>query len=176
MPQYSGQSPLAQNFDQAISNLVGLGDSGYQYHDHSWFQQSEHQASGGKYAGDVDENQLKALDRDLQTQVRVILSKQTGIPQDQKRAAQQRMAPLFGPAAAQGSGTSPASPPAHAAATAAPASSPAPSGQPKAAPKGPSKGTVKKSAFLKANQGATDADWNAIKPQLAQQGYDTKDE
>ena len=128
MPQYSGQSPLAQNLDQALSNLVGLGDSGYQYHDHSWFQQSEHQASDGKYAGDVDESQLKALDRDLQTQVRVILSKQTGIPQDQKRAAQQRMAPLFGPAAAQGSGTSPASPPAAAAATAAPASSPAPSG------------------------------------------------
>ena len=88
---------------------------------------TEHQATNGKYAGDVTEDQLKALDRDLQTQVRVILSKQTGIPQDQKRAAQQRMGPLFGPAA-QGSGNSPASPPAPAAATTPPASSPAAGG------------------------------------------------
>jgi hypothetical protein len=38
-----------------------------------------------------------------------------------------------------------------------------------------SKGTVKKSAFLKENPGATDADWEAIKPQLKAQHYDTVD-
>jgi hypothetical protein len=81
------------------------------------------------------------------------------------------MAPLFGPAAPAGSGTPPVSPQANAAPPAAGASSPSPQGGQKQ-----SKGIVKKSRFLKENPGATDADWNAMKPQLQQAGYDTKDE
>jgi hypothetical protein len=133
MPQYGGTNPTIKYFDDAIANIVGLGDSGYQYHGHDNLGAPD---SSGKFAGDVTQDQLKNLERDLQTQIRIILSKQTGLPPDQKRAAAQRMAPLFGPAATYGpnpavprSGNPPASPPAAAAPTRAPASSPAPSGE-----------------------------------------------
>ena len=139
LPQYSGNTPSIKYFDDALANIVGLGDNGYQYHGKQNLGQPD---SSGKFAGDVTQDQLKNLERDLQTQIRVILSKQTGLPPDQKRAAAQRMAPLFGPAATYGpepavprSGNPPASPPAAAATHPAPASSPGSGGLPPEAAK-----------------------------------------
>ena len=40
---------------------------------------------------------------------------------------------------------------------------------------GHTKGVVRKSAFLKANPHATAADWDEVKPQLKNQGYDVED-
>lgn len=166
LPQYKDMKTL----DDALANIVGQGDNGYQYH-----QKSDLGKPGpdGKYSGGVDEAGLKNLERDLQTQIRAVMSgsKETALSPQARRAAMGRMQPLFGPAAAPaGSTTSPVSPQAGATPTGA-ASSPSPAGGKK-----PSKGIVKKSAFLKENPGATEADWQAIKPQLTDQGYDTKDE
>lgn len=166
LPQYATMT----TFDDALKNIVGQGDYGFQYHRKSDVGAPD---KHGKYSGDVDENKLKQMERDLQNQIRVVLSstKLTALPPNERRAVLNRMAPVFGPAA-QGSGTPPASPQAHAATpTGAPSSAPPAGGQKKA-----SKGVVRKSAFLKANPGATDADWKTIKPQLASQGYDVKDE
>jgi hypothetical protein len=162
LPQYKDMKTL----DDALANIVGQGDNGYQYHAKSDLGKPD---ASGKYSGNVDEAGLKALERDLQTQIRAVMSgsKLTALSQSARRAAMGRMQPLFGPAASTGSGA-PGSPQAKAAQPRAAASSPSPSGG--------SKGVVKKSAFLKENPGATDADWQAVKPQLKEQGYDVKDE
>lgn len=98
MPQYGGANPTIKNLGDALANIVGIGDNGYAYHNRSYLQ--EHGPdSNGKFSGDVTEDQLKGLERDLQNQIRIILSKQTGLPPEQKRAAAQRMLPLFTPAA-----------------------------------------------------------------------------
>lgn len=276
LPQYAKSTTL----DDALANIVGQGDSGYQYHQKSDLGKPD---SSGKYSGGMDEKALKTLERDLQTQIRAVMSgsKLTGMSPNERRAVTGRMKPLFGPAAApQGSGTPQGSPPANAAQPAASDSSPAPQGafvtqsfhgkqipgmvaqgnlditkrpnidngdgshsstfsmsfgtdkgevlvpgvgdgktyparklttkealdqyrktgnnfgtfkDVKSAdsyaqtlhedqakygngPHKESKGTVKKSAFLRENKGATDADWKAVKPQLQQQGYDVKDD
>lgn len=175
MPQYSGDTSKpgamrnsdgnAINLDDALANIVGQGDYGYAYHSRAELKKNP----DGSYSGRVTDDQLRQIERDLQNQMRAILSssKVQGMSPQERRTVLNRMMPLFGPAA-QGSGTPPASP------QATPQSPPAPASS--SAPGGGSKGTVKKSAFLKANQGATDADWNAIKPQLQKQGYETKDE
>jgi hypothetical protein len=148
---------------------VGQGDNGYQYHSRSDLGQPD---KSGKYSGDATADQLKAMERDLQTQIRAVLSgpKETALSPEARRAVVSRMAPLFGPAAPAGSGTSPVSPQANAAPSAPPASSPGAQGGKK-----PSKGEVWKSDFMKENKGATDADWDAMKTQLKSEGYDPVD-
>lgn len=123
LPQYKDMT----TFDDALANLVGQGDNGYQYHSRSNLGQPD---KGGKYSGDVTGDQLKTMERDLQTQIRAILSgpKETALSPEARRAVVSRMAPLFGPAAPAGSGTSPVSPQANAAPPAAGASSPSPQG------------------------------------------------
>ena len=167
LPQYKTMTTL----DDALANIVGQGDNGYQYHQKSDLGKP---GADGKYSGGVDEAGLKNLERDLQTQIRAVMSglKETALSPQARRAAMSRMQPLFGPAAAPaGRGTTPDSPQAKPQPSGGSASSPAPQSGKK-----PTKGVVKKSAFLKENPGATDADWQAVKPQLTDQGYDTKDE
>jgi hypothetical protein len=48
-------------------------------------------------------------------------------------------------------------------------------GEPQAQSQAQSKGIVRKAAFLHANQGATEADWNSMKVQLQAQGYEIKE-
>jgi len=288
MPKYSDpKTTKFPNLDDALANIVGQGDDGYQYHGRKDLGQPD---KGGKYSGAVSEDQLKELERDLQVQIRTVMTSQKlqGMSREERRAALNRMMPLFGPAA-QGSATPPASPQAPGAANPASSSSTAPGGsnQFMATPnptglkesgnlpiwnrptvrnadgthsseystsfrdektgyevlvptvvdgkfltpdgKKPregsaeekamfrrawdhylktgenlgkfdtpdnadayaqvlhnrgeqgrngskqSKGIVRKSAFLHENPGATDADWEAVKPQLKQQGYDPQD-
>lgn len=165
LPQYKNMN----TFDDALANLVGQGDNGYQYHSRSDLGQPD---KHGKYSGDVTAEQLKNMERDLQTQIRTVLSgsKETALTPAARRAAVSRMAPLFGPAAPAGSGTTPESPQAQAAPPAAGASSPSPHGGQKS-----SKGEVWKSDFLRENKGATDADWQAMKAQLKSQGFEPVD-
>jgi len=118
LPQYKTMPTL----DDALANIVGQGDNGYQYHNRGQVGKPD---SHGKYSGGVTEDQLKNLERDLQTQIRAVVSgpKETALTPESRRAAASRMAPLFGPAAPTGSGTAPVSPQA-AATPAPPASSP----------------------------------------------------
>ncbi len=123
LPQYKTMPTL----DDALANIVGQGDNGYQYHNRGQVGKPD---SHGKYSGGVTEDQLKNLERDLQTQIRAVVSgpKETALTPESRRAAASRMAPLFGPAAPTGSGTAPVSP--QAAATPAPgASSPPAQGE-----------------------------------------------
>jgi len=166
LPQYKDM----KTFDDALANIVGLGDSGYQYHTRAELGKP----TDGKYSGDVSEDQLKNMERDLQTQIRVIMggSKETALSPSAKRAVAGRMQPLFGPAASKGSGSA-ASPQPQAAQPGAGTSSSSPSG---AKPdKKESKGEVWKTDFMQANKGATDADWQTMKQQLKSQGYDPVD-
>lgn len=173
MPKYSGTNPAVPNLDDALANIVGQGDYGYQYHPADYLKESGHGPdSHGMYSGNVNQQQLSDVERDLQNQIRIVLSgsKVQGLSPEERRAVLARMSPLTGPAA--GRGTTPGSPQASPqAAPEAASSRPSGGGEHHA-----SKGTVRKTAFLKANPGATDADWNAIKPQLVKQGYDTKDD
>jgi hypothetical protein len=163
LPQYKDM----KSFDDALANLVGQGENGFQYHSKSDIGKPD---KHGKYSGDVTADQLKNMERDLQTQIRTILTgpKETALSPQARRAVVSRMQPLFGPSIAPaGSTGTPESPQAGASPTGA-ASSPSSAGG--------KKGVVKKSAFLKENPGATDADWQAIKPQLKDGGYDPRDE
>ena len=123
LPQYKSMT----SFDDALANLVGQGDNGYQYHARADLGQPD---KSGKYLGDVTADQLKNMERDLQTQIRTVLSgpKETALTPEARRAAVSRMAPLFGPAAPAGRGTPAGSPPAQAAPPAASPSSAAPQG------------------------------------------------
>lgn len=288
MPKYSDpKTTKFPNLDDALANIVGQGDDGYQYHGRKDLGQPD---KGGKYSGAVTEDQLKELERDLQVQIRTVMTSQKlqGMSREERRAALNRMMPLFGPAA-QGSATPPASPQAPGATNPASSSFTAPGGsnqfmatpnptglkesgnlpiwnrptvrnddgthsseystsfrdektgyevlvptvvngkfltpdgkkpregsaeekamfrrawdhylktgenlgkfdtpenadaysrvlhnrgeQGRNGSKQP-KGIVRKSAFLHENPGATDADWEAVKPQLKQQGYDPQD-
>ena len=95
LPQYKSMATL----DDALANIVGQGDNGYQYHSRSDLGKPD---KHGKYSGDVTEDQLKTLERDLQTQIRAVMSgsKETAVSPEARRAAASRMQPLFGPAAA----------------------------------------------------------------------------
>jgi hypothetical protein len=124
LPQYKDMRTL----DDALANIVGQGDNGYQYHSRGELGKPD---KSGKYSGDVKEDQLKKLESDLQTQIRTVMSgsKETALSPQARRAAMSRMQPLFGPAAAPaGGGAPPGSPQAAAAPPAAPASSPASQG------------------------------------------------
>lgn len=127
LPKYSGQNPQIANLDDVLANLVGQGDYGYQYHPSGWLKQEGHGPdSHGKYSGNVNDEQLQEVERDLQNQIRSVLSgsKVQGMSPQERRTVLSRMTPLFGPAA--GRGNPPASPRAQAAAAPAPVSSQAP--------------------------------------------------
>jgi hypothetical protein len=163
LPQYKDMRTL----DDALANIVGQGDNGYQYHSRGELGKPD---ESGKYSGDVKEDQLKNLERDLQTQIRTVMSgsKETALSPQARRAAMSRMQPLFGPAAAPaGGGASPGSPQAAAAPSAAPASSPASQGGKSDEPRerkiyqhGQLHGTIKLTD-AEAKQLADDADFKA---------------
>jgi hypothetical protein len=128
LPQYKDMKTL----DDALANIVGQGDNGYQYHSKSDLGKP---GADGKYSGGVDEAGLKNLERDLQTQIRAVMSgsKETALSPQARRAAMSRMQPLFGPAAAPAGSTKTPESPQAGATPAAPASSPGQAGgdQPK---------------------------------------------
>jgi hypothetical protein len=163
LPQYKDMKTL----DDALANIVGQGDNGYQYHSRGELGKPD---KSGKYSGDVKEDQLKKLESDLQTQIRTVMSgsKETALSPQARRAAKSRMQPLFGPAAAPaGGGAPPGSPQAAAAPSAAPASSLAPQGGKSDEPRerkiyqhGQLHGTIKLTD-AEAKQLADDADFKA---------------
>lgn len=170
LPKYSDkevngqQNSMSMNFDDVLANIVGRDDYGYAYN-----ASLANPRKDGAYSGNVSKEQLQQMDRDLQQQIRAVLDDpKNELTPNEKRAAMARMRPLFGPAAApKGSGSPPGSPP-------GPAATAAASAQPSQTPP-KQKNVVRKSRFLKANPGATDADWEQVKPQLKAQGYDTED-
>lgn len=178
LPQYKDPTLLKKlangtkepSLDDMLSNIVGQGDDGYQYHDRGWMDQSEHKPTGGEYAGDISEDGLKNLERDLQTQIRAVMSgsKETALPPAARRAAMGRMQPLFGPAASPRSGTTAASPqpaaqPAASPSSATPAAAPDSGDKPRkytVYQHGKPHGTVELSA-AEAKQLADDPDFKA---------------
>jgi hypothetical protein len=133
MPQYKDRltsDKLPFNLDDALANLVYQGEDGYQYQSAG---NKPKPGKDGKYSGDLTEEDLTNLERDLQTQIRVVLSgsKETALSSTERRAVMTRLQPLFGPAAApQGGTVTPKSPSAGATPSAPPASSQAaPGGQ-----------------------------------------------
>ena len=173
LPDYKDMA----NFDDALANIVGKDDAG-QYH---YRPSVADPRDDGGYSGNIalkdgkdTKMSLQKMERDLQRLIMTAVTQAANrtIGQGDRAAALRRMAPIVGRTqSTTGSGAG-ASPRSEAAQPGAAASSPSPSG----GSKQHSKGTVKRSAFLKANPGATKEDWEAVKPQLQNQGYDTKDE
>lgn len=167
---------LKPEIQEAFANFIGHNDNPseddaeWQYRQRSDLDQIQPD-SKGKYSGGVDKATLAKMEQKLQGQINNILSpankKMAALTPDELKAARRRMAPIFGPGAKDASNSS------QSPGTGDAASGPAASSQ--SAPGGSKKGVVKKSQFLKANPGATDADWQAIKPQLEKE-YDVKDD
>jgi hypothetical protein len=133
LPQYKDRkNPDGTPFsvDDAILNVVEKGEDGWRYRPQSEKPKPD---KNKKYYYGLDEDGVKSLERDLQTQMRNVVSgsKETAITPEARRAFTGRTQPLFiapTPSAQAGGGASPGSPQAAAAPSAAPASSPASQG------------------------------------------------
>ncbi len=132
LPQYKDKKDGSGNpfsVDDAILNLVYQDDSGYQYRKSGEGPKAD---GNGKFYYGMSDQDVKQLERDLQTQIRAVMSgsKETALSPQARRAAMSRMQPLFGPAAAPaGSTKTPESPQAGATPTGAPSSASPAGGQ-----------------------------------------------
>jgi hypothetical protein len=159
------------DIDKALSNIVG--------HNGKYLQYGSPKYAPKKLFGNAGQGQVKDMENALQDDIENSMKKgPLALPKTLADEIQQgRFHPFIGDSSApepvnvreKRSTTTPGTPQAGAASAPA-ASSPSATGGKKQ-----SKGEVWKSDFIKENKGATDADWDTMKKQLKEQGYEPVD-